>query len=301
MAKDYPDFQPLDVHEELGPRLPAGPSPSRAMACTRLLPPSRLALLALVLGLGLSLGSIALSVRSSHLGEEQQVLQGMLQALNDTGHSLAHRLGQLEHTLARLEVAQGQDRAHAQEGQADATAQLRGLRSQLNAFGCDLQALKSNASRRECCPAGWDRFALSCYFFSRERRPWPEAEQWCRALGARLVVINTPAEQQFVQQHTIPTFTWIGLSDAKGKWEWVDGTPYILDPRDWSPGQPDNWTGHGQGDGEDCVAVIEEGLWNDDRCSRGFPWVCEVTLDPPLASPSPQEAGPDRASSHSPP
>lgn len=37
--------------------------------------------------------------------------------------------------------------------------------------------------------------------------------------------------QQFVQQHTIPTFTWIGLSDAKGKWEWVDGTPYILDPR----------------------------------------------------------------------
>lgn len=55
------------------------------------------------------------------------------------------------------------------------------------------------ASRRECCPAGWDRFALSCYFFSRERRPWPEAEQWCRALGARLVVINTPAEQ--VRRH----------------------------------------------------------------------------------------------------
>ncbi|XP_025049523.1 asialoglycoprotein receptor 1 [Alligator sinensis] len=216
MAKDYPDFQPLDVHEELGPHLPAGPSPSHAMAWTRLLPPSRLALLALVLGLGLSLGSIALSVRR---------------------HSLAQRLGQLEHTLARLEAAQGQDRAH----------------------------------------------------------------QWCRALGARLVVINTPAEQQFVQQHTIPTFTWIGLSDAKGKWEWVDGTPYILDPRDWSPGQPDNWTGHGQGDGEDCVVVTEEGLWNDDRCSRGFPWVCEVTLDPPLASPSPQEAGPDGARSHSPP
>ena len=48
--------------------------------------------------------------------------------------------------------------------------------------------------------------------------------------------------------------------------------------RNWKPGQPDDWHGHGLGGGEDCAHFHPDGQWNDDACQRAYRWVCEAGL-----------------------
>nr|XP_008510017.1 PREDICTED: C-type lectin domain family 10 member A-like [Equus przewalskii] len=71
----------------------------------------------------------------------------------------------------------------------------------------------------------------------------------------------------------------MGLSDPTGVWKWVDGTDYKTNFQNWSPGQPDDWDGHGLGPGEDCVHFNPDGTWNDNACQRPFHWVCETKMD----------------------
>lgn len=43
----------------------------------------------------------------------------------------------------------------------------------------------------------------------------------------------------------------------------------------WKVGQPDNWTKHGLGGGEDCAELAERGKLNDDHCTRQRKYICE--------------------------
>ncbi|XP_070298572.1 LOW QUALITY PROTEIN: C-type lectin domain family 10 member A-like, partial [Salvelinus sp. IW2-2015] len=86
---------------------------------------------------------------------------------------------------------------------------------------------------------------------------------------------RTEQDWDFVTGSTKPLFFWVGLSDeSTGEREWVDGTPYIMD-REWKPGQPDNWKGHGLGGTEDCAMIHANGQLNDDHCSRSYRYVCQ--------------------------
>lgn len=94
-------------------------------------------------------------------------------------------------------------------------------------------------------------FHGSCYWFSKSGKPWPEAEKYCQLENAHLVVVTSWEEQvtpgrlfwkagwskgevssslfspqRFVQHHTGPVQTWMGLTDQDGPWKWVDGTDY---------------------------------------------------------------------------
>uniref|UniRef100_A0A8C3FNF0 Asialoglycoprotein receptor 1 n=1 Tax=Chrysemys picta bellii TaxID=8478 RepID=A0A8C3FNF0_CHRPI len=139
-------------------------------------------------------------------------------------------------------------------------------------------------SRAGCCPRGWLRFGDSCYWFSGKQKTWEESNLYCKAQNSHLVVINTQDEQLYIQQQTVPWYTWIGLSNRSGRWQWVDGSVYTMD---WRAGQPDESDGHGLGGGEDCVYLHDDGLWNNAQCSRRYRWVCEEELkehemQPPL-------------------
>ncbi len=47
--------------------------------------------------------------------------------------------------------------------------------------------------------------------------------------------------------------------------------------RQWTPGQPDDWTEHGLGEeGEDCGHITEYGLLNDVHCSSKMKYICEM-------------------------
>uniref|UniRef100_I3KCB8 C-type lectin domain-containing protein n=1 Tax=Oreochromis niloticus TaxID=8128 RepID=I3KCB8_ORENI len=126
---------------------------------------------------------------------------------------------------------------------------------------------RSGSNTGICCPLGWTAFESSCYFFSNESQSWNESRDWCETQQAHLIILHTDMQWDFVINQTIPQYFWVGLSDWRtGSWEWVDETPYTVEPRRWRPGQPDNWAHHGLGN-EDCAHLHSDGRLNDQHCS----------------------------------
>ncbi|XP_026179493.1 LOW QUALITY PROTEIN: asialoglycoprotein receptor 1-like [Mastacembelus armatus] len=138
---------------------------------------------------------------------------------------------------------------------------------------CSFERFTNNGSvSGGCCPLGWEAFGSSCYFYSKMSLTWHEAKDWCNGHESHLVILLTDEDWDFVTQHTMGAFHWVGLTDERtGKWEWVNETPYIMNRRRWKPGQPDNWTGHGLGAGtEDCAHLHHDGRLNDLHCSPSY-------------------------------
>ncbi|XP_023821828.1 LOW QUALITY PROTEIN: asialoglycoprotein receptor 1-like [Oryzias latipes] len=137
---------------------------------------------------------------------------------------------------------------------------------------CSFERFVNNGSVSSgCCPLGWETSGSSCYFFSKSPLSWNDARDWCNARESHLVILMTDSDWDFVTAHSVGTFYWIGLTDERtGKWEWVNQTPYVMNRRRWKPGQPDSWTGHGMGSGdEDCAHLHHDGRLNDLHCSTG--------------------------------
>ncbi len=107
------------------------------------------------------------------------------------------------------------------------------------------------------CKPGWILYRSSCFLFSSDKLIWSEARDYCKAQGALLLKIQEDNEewvcnihthniifyfpyfffflisyffpQAFLNNHTIPTSYWVGLTDqTTGQWRWVDDTPYIM-------------------------------------------------------------------------
>ncbi|XP_066220422.1 asialoglycoprotein receptor 1-like [Saccopteryx leptura] len=188
-----------------------------------------------------------------------------LQAAHSLNDNLFTRESKVEKVQQKLEAGYSQMLQRVQQ-----------LTKDLNSLYCQMAALKSNGSQNTCCPVNWLESEGSCYWFSRTGKPWPEAEKDCQLEHAHLVVVNSMEEQAFVEECTSPLNTWIGLTDQNGTWTWVDGTDYNSSFQNWRPEQPDNWSGHGLGGGEDCAHFGYDGRWNDNVCTRSFRWVCET-------------------------
>eukprot|EP00066_Takifugu_rubripes_P025863 XP_011615129.1 PREDICTED: asialoglycoprotein receptor 2-like [Takifugu rubripes] len=134
----------------------------------------------------------------------------------------------------------------------------------------------SSSATDGCCALNWDPFGKSCYFFSNVAMTWDEAQDWCTGHESHLVILSTDKEWDFVVKHSAGTWYWVGLTDRTGKWEWVNHTPYVMDRRRWRPGQPDSWTGHGLGHGdEDCGQLHSDGRLNDLHCLTQLRYICQ--------------------------
>lgn len=117
------------------------------------------------------------------------------------------------------------------------------------------------------------------YAVCAESIRWQAAREACGALGGRLVVLETEAENAAVSAvaaRWLEGSFWIGLSDQEdeGTWRWVDGSTLTYSP--WGNGEPNN-----AGAGEDCVHSNwgAQGRWNDLPCRRRQPYVCEFLGD----------------------
>ncbi|XP_010725139.1 C-type lectin domain family 17, member A-like [Meleagris gallopavo] len=122
------------------------------------------------------------------------------------------------------------------------------------------------------CPAGWQQFAKTCYYFSTEQKSWIEARAACSMLGAQLAIVNSELENKFLANHIMEIRAfWLGLSDMQkeGDWEWLDGQSLSISF--WKKGEPNNVGQHG----EDCATVSSSGLWNDATCTSPEAWICE--------------------------
>ncbi|XP_060951669.1 C-type lectin domain family 4 member F-like isoform X10 [Limanda limanda] len=150
--------------------------------------------------------------------------------------------------------------------------------SSLTSIKCSLEQILNNSTGLDgCCPPDWKLSGLSCYFFSRSPLSWNDSRAWCEDHESHLVILSSDKDWDFVTRHIGSEFFWVGLSDWRtGTWEWVDQTPYPMDSRQWRPGQPDNWDGHGHGDGgEDCAHLHMDGRLNDQHCSKHMWYICQ--------------------------
>uniref|UniRef100_A0A452UGD0 C-type lectin domain containing 10A n=1 Tax=Ursus maritimus TaxID=29073 RepID=A0A452UGD0_URSMA len=158
---------------------------------------------------------------------------------------------------------------------ANTVAEVQALKSQGGSLQEAITSLKAKVEnqQQELQAAR----SLNDKVLSLESKLEKEQQESCQLDSAHLVVINSREEQTFVQEH-IGSYTWMGLSDPEGVWKWVDGTDYETNFKNWKPGQPDDWHGHGLGGGEDCAHFHPDGQWNDDACQRAYRWVCEAGL-----------------------
>ncbi|XP_013417113.1 uncharacterized protein LOC106178470 [Lingula anatina] len=151
------------------------------------------------------------------------------------------------------------------------------------------------------CPPGFvSRNSWSCYKFVRDVASWAEANEYCRAIGAKLAVIEDTSEENWVENYVTqrqsfftdthrvkdyPDF-WIAGNDIARDylWKWahkgnLGGT--TITTFDWLWGQPNNVHRN-----EHCLA-LKRGMhptintvrygWNDDDCSLKKFYICEKT------------------------
>ncbi|XP_067106058.1 uncharacterized protein [Osmerus mordax] len=159
-------------------------------------------------------------------------------------------------------------------------------RDQLNTSYIILTRERDDLKRRLCKGlGGWKWFGCSCYYVSTELKNWTDSRQDCIGRGADLVIINSPEEQEFLNNLT--KRVWIGLNDTvtEGTFIWVDGTP-LTTPMYWYGHQPDNYPPNTPGSvGEDCAEIYYNPsevplpkTWNDNTCDSKNVWVCEQRI-----------------------
>ncbi|CAN0019991.1 unnamed protein product [Bubo scandiacus] len=122
------------------------------------------------------------------------------------------------------------------------------------------------------CPAGWEQFAKTCYFFSSTTKTWTAAKDFCANYNAHLAIVNSEQENKFLANHIMDNWVfWLGLTDMhrEGSWQWVDSRSLSLSF--WNAGEPNNVGQHG----EDCATIYANGRWNDAICSNTERWICE--------------------------
>ncbi|KAL7827185.1 hypothetical protein SRHO_G00329030 [Serrasalmus rhombeus] len=133
---------------------------------------------------------------------------------------------------------------------------------------------------RGSCEEDWTFYKQKCYFVSKLKKNWEDAEKNCVQRKAHLVVVNDKEELEYVSQILeTQALYWIGLVEREeGNWSWVDGTDFTKTEHFWDEGQPDDWDV--RVNGEDCgqlhpLRSARHRLWNDADCTLPYKYICE--------------------------
>ncbi|XP_068754312.1 uncharacterized protein [Montipora capricornis] len=124
------------------------------------------------------------------------------------------------------------------------------------------------------CPRGWQLINGSCYEVSSTSANWTAAKLACEAMGSRLAMLKTHAEQQAVWR-AVGKNVWIGLHrnpNDSSQWLWIDGSQ--VTDTNWYTGEPNNAGGY-EGCGE-MYSFSRRGTWNDQPCSDTLLYLCEA-------------------------
>ena len=106
--------------------------------------------------------------------------------------------------------------------------------------------------------------------FHAEKKPYAEARSICLSEKASLLIVDSYAKQQWINNELPETKIWLALIDYDGdhKWHWehMDGSHVALGPYEYW-----YWDSDKQ---ERCV--VTRGRWNDISCNQPFSFVCET-------------------------
>ncbi|XP_077401190.1 asialoglycoprotein receptor 1 isoform X2 [Vanacampus margaritifer] len=254
--------------------LPLSPRSGASRLTRRLFP---ILTVAAILILTIALGA-SYSRMTNRLWSAEQSVSNMSQSLSGIQQLAADAAKDLERL--KFAVASNQDELRSTSEALKQLAMLDTISRTVATLQCSIQHIVNNGSTPEssgCCPLDWERVGSSCYLLSRSLLPWHDARDWCNGHESHLAIILTDEEWKLVQRHAQGNFFWVGLSDERtGSWEWVNQTPYVMNRRHWRPGQPDSWTHHGMGPGdEDCAHIHTDGRLNDLHCSTRLRFLCQ--------------------------
>nr|XP_017516393.2 C-type lectin domain family 4 member F isoform X1 [Manis javanica] len=214
--------------------------------------------------------------------EIQTLKQGMKDAaaLNSKTQMLESNLQTANAEIQRLKGESENTRTLTTKMQE----QQSSLQTLQEAFASQEQLHRTQNQLLQLILQGWKVYSKSLYYFSRVKKSWHEAEQFCVFQGAHLASVTSEEEQAFLTETTGTSYHWIGLTDrgTEGSWRWVDGTPFSNAQirAFWDRNQPDNWQ-HKNGQTEDCVHVQQK--WNDMACDTPYHWVCKKPIDQGVA------------------
>nr|XP_022291075.1 uncharacterized protein LOC111102569 isoform X2 [Crassostrea virginica] len=120
------------------------------------------------------------------------------------------------------------------------------------------------------CKAGWTKYADSCYKLYTVQKTWVDAFKSCQTEGSSLVDVGLAGEQTFLQNFANGYEIWMSGSDVpiEGQWLWY-GSIKTWVYEHWNSGEPNDLNG------EDCLGMLNGGLWNDWPCSHTMAYVCK--------------------------
>lgn len=134
---------------------------------------------------------------------------------------------------------------------------------------------KETRGQTALCPLKWIEINRECLYICPKgvSKSWPDSKKDCEERGGRLVTVKTRLKLKVLG--LIYEHIWIGLSDRKteGIWKWEDGTDLLTDF--WMDDEPNNHE-----ENEDCAHLSVKGEtigFNDNSCSRAFPYICETS------------------------
>uniref|UniRef100_A0A8C5WA99 Mannose receptor C-type 2 n=1 Tax=Leptobrachium leishanense TaxID=445787 RepID=A0A8C5WA99_9ANUR len=149
------------------------------------------------------------------------------------------------------------------------------------------------------CPRGWLPFLNKCFGVKAdsksEKNTWRQVRDSCKRLGGELATISNYLEQAFITS-ILPNITvdlWIGLHNARQKFQWVEGQP--LGYVNWAPGEPSRDSASSFFDNPISCAVIWHGSppqftgrWDDRSCLEKQGYICQISKVPSLNPPDEQ-------------
>ncbi|XP_052695769.1 perlucin-like protein [Crassostrea angulata] len=122
----------------------------------------------------------------------------------------------------------------------------------------------------------WATFMSSEYWLGLKEATWSDAAIDCLSKGAKLVEIESSAEDNFILTLAMELTrnVWLGGTDmtVEGKWVWQStGTLFSYSAWDMARGQPNNYAN------QDCLSLYRPyGLtWCDESCGASYQYICE--------------------------
>ncbi|XP_063058581.1 C-type lectin domain family 10 member A-like [Engraulis encrasicolus] len=236
-----------------------------------------------VTNLGASMTRLSTEIHGA-VSLHDQRLQGLEVAVNNMSSSLdtipsqlqqtvtqeGGRMTSLEQSVTRLSTSMNAMSSDLQEKDQKLMTALANLTAEI------LSIKQHNVTFKNPCQSNWIAKGSSCYLFSSNKLAWHAARDYCRTQGGLLLILNDAEEWTFITTNSVPEYYWVGLTDEINEvWRWVDGTPLVMDKSQWEPGQPDNWTHHGLGGGEDCASLEDQAKLNDAHCIEPRRYICE--------------------------
>lgn len=98
-----------------------------------------------------------------------------------------------------------------------------------------------------------------------------KGKELCAKQGGALASPRNAAENAALQAIVKSKHAFLDINDqqTEGRFVYLSGAPVTY--TNWKSGEPNNYK-----NGEDCVIVLGDGLWNDFGCQHNTLIICEV-------------------------